>query len=266
MNKEIAIGILLTAAIAGGLAYWYYGPWPAPQEKAARSEPPAPAAAPADEPIQYPVPAAAEQAPPLPALADSDEAFRASLEQLFGTPPVESYLVSKNLIARLVATIDGLDREPVPLRTRAIPPVPKALVVETAGDTMVLGAKNSERYQPLMAALQTVDGKTIAELYLRYYTLFQQAYVELGFPKGYFNDRLIKIIDHLLATPEIKGPVTLVRPKVVYQFADPELERRSSGQKVLLRLGAKNAAAIKAKLREIRSVIAAASTESGLRP
>lgn len=266
MNKEIAIGILVTVAIAGGLAYWYYGPWLAPQEQPAHSAPPAAPAAPVDEPIQYPVPAAVEQAPPLPALADSDEAFRSSLEQLFGTPAVEIYLVPKNLIARLVATIDSLDRAPAPLRTRAIPPVPQAVMVETRGDTIFLSAKNSERYQPLMAVLQTVDGKTIAELYLRYYTLFQQAYVELGFPKGYFNDRLIRIIDHLLATPEIKGPLALVRPKVAYQFADPELERRSSGQKILLRLGANNAAAIKAKLREIRNVIAAAGAEPELRP
>ncbi len=260
MNKEIAIGILITVVIAGGLAYKYYGPWPAPQDKTEPSAPPSPAA-PVDEPIQYPVPATAQEAP-LPALADSDEAFRGSLEQLFGKPPLDAYLVPRNLIARLVATIDSLDREPAPLRTRVLKPVPKALVVETEGDRIFLSAKNSERYRPLMAALQTVDGKTIAELYLRYYPLFQQAYVELGFPKGYFNDRLIKIIDHLLATPEVERPIALVRPTVAYRFADPELERRSSGQKILLRLGADHAAALKAKLREIRRVIAEAPAEA----
>lgn len=257
MNKEIWIGILITAAIAGGLAYWYYGPpTAAPQEQTARNTDPTPAA-PVDEPIRYPVPATAEPAP-LPALAESDEIFRGALAQLFGKAPVESYLVPKNLIVRLVATIDSLDRDPAPLRTRVLAPVPMALAVELEGERIFLSPRNSDRYQPLMAALQTVDGKTIAELYLRYYPLFQQAYVELGFPKGYFNDRLIKVIDHLLATPEIRHPVELVRPKVVYQFADPELERRSSGQKVLLRLGSANAAAIKAKLHEIRNVIAGA--------
>ncbi len=38
-------------------------------------------------------------------------------------------------------------------------------------------------------------------------------------------------------------------------FADPELEARSAGQKILLRTGAANATAIKAKLREIRQEI-----------
>lgn len=255
MNKEIAIGLLITAAIAGGLAYRYYGPWPAAPDKTAPSAPPDLPAAPLDEPIQYPVPATVDTAP-LPALADSDEAFRALLAQRFGALLVEAHLVPKNVIARLVATIDSLDREPAPLRTRAISPVPKLLAVDAAGDAIFLSRKNSERYRPLTAALQTVDGKTIAELYLRYYPLFQQAYVELGFPKGYFNDRLITIIDHLLATPEVQGPIALVRPKVMYQFADPELESRSSGQKILLRVGADTAAVIKTRLREIRRVIA----------
>ena len=259
MNKEIGIGILLTVAIAGGLAYWYYGPAPAPQTRAEHSAP-APDA-PMGEAIQYPVPAEIES-DPLPALADSDPMFSGALAQLFGAPAVAAYLVPKNLIAQLVATIDSLDREPAPLRTRAIKALPKLPVVDTTGnkpdDKIFLSAKNSERYQPLTMALQTVGGKTLAELYLRYYPLFQQAYVELGFPQGYFNDRLIKIIDHLLATPEVKEPIPLVRPKVLYQFADPDLERRSSGQKILLRLGTDNARAIKAKLREIRGVVAAA--------
>ena len=50
------------------------------------------------------------------------------------------------------------------------------------------------------------------------------------------------MIDHLLATPEIEGPIRLVQPKVLYEFADPELEARSAGQKLLLRMGAANAA------------------------
>ena len=48
------------------------------------------------------------------------------------------------------------------------------------------------------------------------------------------------------------GPVKLVRPKVLYQFADPELEGLSAGQKIMVRMGPENAAKVKAKLREIR--------------
>jgi hypothetical protein len=40
-------------------------------------------------------------------------------------------------------------------------------------------------------------------------------------------------------------------------YTDPELESRSAGQKIMMRMGSVNAARIKAKLREIRAEITA---------
>jgi len=136
--------------------------------------------------------------------------------------------------------------------------------VDQAAGRIFLGAENGARYAPLMTALQAADAQAIADLYLRWYPLFQEAYRGLGYPNRHFNDRVVAVIDHLLATPQPQGPVELVRPKVIYHFADPELEKRSSGQKVLLRVGPQNAAAIKAKLKEIRDRIASGPpAESG---
>jgi hypothetical protein len=90
---------------------------------------------------------------------------------------------------------------------------------------------------------------------VHYYPLFQQAYRELGYPDGYFNDRLVVVIDHLLQTPDVTQPVALTQPNVMYEYADPALESRSAGQKLLLRSGPENETAIKAKLREIRAAL-----------
>jgi hypothetical protein len=38
----------------------------------------------------------------------------------------------------------------------------------------------------------------------------------------------------------------------LYQFADPNLEDLSAGQKIMIRLGSENAARIKARLRDVR--------------
>ena len=62
-----------------------------------------------------------------------------------------------------------------------------------------------------------------------------------------------------LAAPELDTPPALVRPKVVYEFGDTDLETRSAGQKIMLRIGRDNAARVKAKLWEIRREILAAS-------
>jgi hypothetical protein len=93
---------------------------------------------------------------------------------------------------------------------------------------------------------------------VRWYPLFQQAYRELGYPDGYFNDRLVEVIDHLLAAPEVKGPVALAKPWIMWEYADPKLEALSAGHKILVRVGPENAARLKAKLREVRRQVAAA--------
>jgi hypothetical protein len=104
--------------------------------------------------------------------------------------------------------------------------------------------------------LRQLDMAALAQLYRSYYPLFQRAYEDLGYPHGYFNDRLVAVIDHLLAAPELSGPLELVRPKVFWEFADPELEARSAGQKFMLRVGPENTALLRVKLRELRAQIA----------
>jgi hypothetical protein len=102
---------------------------------------------------------------------------------------------------------------------------------------------------------ELIDAQKLGDVYVRLYPLFQQAYEELGYPKKYFNDRLLAVLDHLLATPDLNEPVKLVQPNVFYVYADPDLEARSAGQKILMRMGSKNEAKIKAKLREIKQQV-----------
>jgi hypothetical protein len=66
----------------------------------------------------------------------------------------------------------------------------------------------------------------------------------------------VQVIDHLLATPDVTGPIKLTQPSVMYEFADPKLENLSAGQKALIRMGKANAAVIKTKLRELRVAVA----------
>ncbi len=53
----------------------------------------------------------------------------------------------------------------------------------------------------------------------------------------------------------LEQPLRLTQPKIFYEFADPDLERLPSGQKLMLRIGNENAARVKAKLSEIRAAI-----------
>ena len=74
---------------------------------------------------------------------------------------------------------------------------------------------------------------------------------------AYVNEaNLIAVIDQLLETPMPEGPVQLVRPHVLYEFADPELEALSAGQKLLIRMGNDHAARVKSLLTSFREQVA----------
>ena len=89
---------------------------------------------------------------------------------------------------------------------------------------MSISPKNTARYMPYARLAGMVNTEKLVELYLRFYPLFQQSYEELGYPNKYFNDRVIEVIDNLLAAPDIKEPVKLLQPKIVYVYADSDLE------------------------------------------
>ena len=199
-------------------------------------------------------PAAPEK--PLPVLDQSDNAIRASLAEIADQPRFDDIQLSKDLIRHLVVTIDNLPRRQ--LAARLLPLKPPTVPIQTTGqgDVVSLSPANYARYGRYIRLAQGIDSKRVAGIYVRYYPLFQQAYAELGYPKRHFNDRLVEVIDHLLAAPDVQQPVNLIRPKVLYEFEDPELQELSVGQKLLIRMGPENAAAMKAKLREVRAQIA----------
>jgi Protein of unknown function (DUF3014) len=247
-------GIVIAAAIAIGVYYRYYSPVPAPPPAQRPATTPQPAAPPAPA-IQHPVPSAAEQQAPLPPLDQSDPVVRDSLVGLIGKPAVAKFLVPHQLIRDVVVTVDNLPRKKVAAELRPLQPTPGDTAVDTQGNATTLSQQNYARYAPLMEVVRAVDPKALAAIYFRLYPLFQQAYENLGYPGKYFNDRMVQAVDSLLATPDVQGPIELVRPKVFYQFADPKLEALPAGQKLLIRMGPDDASVIKAKLQVFREAI-----------
>ena len=189
---------------------------------------------------------------PLPALMVSDTTMQNTLADLFGPASLGKVFYEDAIIHRFVTTVDNLPRKTVPQRNLPVKPVAGPLVTSTKDDNVSISAENASRYTPYVEMAAAIDAKNLVAAYVRFYPLIQQDYRDLGYPKGYFNDRLIEAIDDLLATPELKDPLQLVQPKVLYQYSDPELEARSAGQKIMIRMGPENATKIKAKLQEIR--------------
>lgn len=245
----------LAGAIGIGLYVARTGPPAVSELPGTNKIAPAPAAPPAST-IQHPIDraAVAGDTSPVPPLDASDAAVLAALGALTGEG-LAALLNPEHVIQRIVATIDSLPRQKIAADALPVRGASGTFAARREANGDAIDAKNYARYDTYAAIAKSMNAEKVVAWYVHYYPLFQQAYRELGYPDGYFNDRLVAVIDHLLETPDLPQPPALTQSKVMYEYADPSLESRSAGQKLLLRSGPDNEAAIKAKLREIRAVL-----------
>ena len=248
MKKNIPIAVAAVVILGGLAAFFLWQPGPPKPEPVRVQAPPPPPPKPEVRQVIEAPPAST----PLPALADSDSFMLDALAGLVGNKSLMKLFHTERIIHNIVATIDNLPRRRAPMSVMPVEQAPGQFITDGKENGLTISQKNAARYAPYVKIAEAVDVKKLVGLYVRLYPLFQQAYEELGFPKQYFNDRLIVVLDDLLAAPDIKEPVALVQPSVHYKFADPDLEGRSIGQRILMRIGSKNEAIMKGKLREIR--------------
>lgn len=270
MRREMTqfyIPILLAIAVAVALTYYWIEinrVSPPPELLPASIEP---LAEQAKSPL-YPYPRVESPVGPggelvtLPSLDQSDEYLKLELADVLGSRTVAEMLAKSDLIAKIVATVDSLPREHVAERIRPVTGLASAFDAESSNSSeFTISDLSYRRYDVLVDLVTSADLKELTEVYGRFYPLFQKAYVDLGYPNAYFNDRLVAVIDHLLATPDVEDPIKVVRPHVLYEFADMELEGLSSGQKLLIRMGNEHAVRLKVTMRELRLLIAAANSQ-----
>jgi hypothetical protein len=230
---------------------------PGAREAAPVTTPAAPPRAEAEPPAapRYPIEAVQAVLPPLDA---SDGVLLASLQGLFGDGGgIVSFLEPRDLIRNFVATVDNIPRRTIAAQRVPMKRPAGAFGVSRVDDITVIGSANALRYRPYVALLESVDMTKLVQLYVRHYPLFQQAYRDLGYPNGHFNDRLVEAIDVVVAAPEQTGALKVVQPKIFYEYADRNLELLPAGQKLMLRMGPDNASKVRTRLVELRRLVTA---------
>jgi len=273
-------GIVALVLAAGAYLWWREARQSAVPPSAAAAlpvepNPPQPALGVAEaSAIRHPIDEAAvlagqphgNEAPP-----GADAALRKALASLIGSQAMLAMLHTDDFVRRVVATVDNLDRVHAAPRLWPVVPAPGRFATVRGGDGVEqIAPANASRYTPFVEFVESVDTARAAALYVQWYPLFQQAYRELGYPQGYFNDRLVEVIDRLLATPEpapplavrlteVKGPIASERPWVRYEFADSALEALPAGSKMLVRMGPAQAQRLKGKLAALRAAIVRAT-------
>jgi len=260
MKKAVPVVVLVL--LFGGAAWWSLTKTPEPVD-----ELPPPQITPVQPAAEQPQPAPEETVvisetgvepevvpEPLPELAESDAEVTQDLADIASTARLADYLLGDQVISRAVASIDSLTSRQVPVHINPVRPAEDKFIVETEGDKTILGEQNFDRYDDYVALLQDMDTGQLVAFYRHYYPLFQQAWEQNG-GQGSFDDRLVAVIDNLLAAPDPAGPIYLVKPEAVYLYEDPQLEAMTAGQKILVRMGSANAAVVKEKLAAIKAAL-----------
>ena len=215
-----------------------------------------------------PIEAVARPEQELPPVAESDARVDRALDELPAVKRGFGMLQLDGFVRRATATVDNLGRRYASTRLWPVHPMPgRFTVAEPGAAETTIAPENTLRYQAFVAFAESVPLDAAVRLYARLYPLFQSAYEDLGYPHGYFNDRLVSVLSLLLATPtpagpirveltQIKGEFTSTQPWLRYEYADPELQLLTSGQKMLVRMGPANARRLKAVLAKVRNRVA----------
>lgn len=265
--KSTNLVILFLIVLIGVLGFLIYQQQQVPTEQLIEPTKPAVPTEPIKKPIiHYPVPEQEKPAPPPPTEANTPEpapvkeqpvappqpppaTVEEGLQKLITDINLFSLLNLDNFIQRFVALIDNLPEKRLPRTGLPIIPPGGRFIVSGTDDAPQTSPRNHARYQRYVALLENINPDLAIDLYIRFYPTFQKAYEQLGYKTAYFNDRLVYTIDHLLETPDPKEPIALTQPSVLYLYADPLLEQRSAGQKLLIRIGGENRSHVKEVLK-----------------
>lgn len=258
-NKPVFIALIVAGVLLlGFLAYYFLlaSPEPdtvsdvvaLPKEQPAKIEA---IKAPEPEPdlvAEEPV----EPAFVLPRLENSDQLIRDGAVSLTRHEGINTWLGSKELIRKTVAFVDNISNGNIAKQpAAALAPTGQMSVNEVSEGVYLMNERSYDRFNNTTNILLSIDTQRSMEFYILLRPLFEQAYGELGYPSGKFDEVVLRAIGRLLETPTLNEPAKMIRPVVMYEYQDPKLELLSPAQKQLLRMGPKNAEAIKDKLRDV---------------
>jgi len=244
-----ATAIMAALVVAGGI--WYVTPQRQPEAPAAVTVP-VPQATVPERPEARLAQAANIDLPPLP---QTDPVVRELVARLSSHPTVVAWLTTQGLITNFTVVTLSIAEGRTPTQfLRPIAPRGPFRTTSSRGGVFV-DPRSYERYNSHGDAIAALDGVGTASLYLTLKPRIADAYRELGYPEGDFDRVLERAIGVLLQTPTLDETVVLSHKSVNYVYSDPSLESLSPAQKQLLRLGPRNAQAVRGKLADIAALL-----------
>ena len=242
----VVAALLVLALVALGGAYWYLWRRPAAQP-AAKASPPA--AASHDDAPAAPL-GGQPEAIDVPPLDQSDPIVQELVRTLSTHPSVVAWLATNGLIRNFTVVVDNIASGQTPAKHLKVLRPSSGFTTIGQGPGRRIDPRSYDRYNAIADAVASVDAQGAARVYATLKPRIEEANSELGAES--FDRKLEQAMVLLIRTNVPEGS-DRVEPKggEAYQFADPRLESLSNAQKLLLRMGPRNAHIVQNKLREI---------------
>lgn len=205
-------------------------------------------------PTPIEVPAAAVPEIPetdLPPLNESDSFVLDGLRAMQNGVAVVRLLANEQLVRKFVVFVENVSRGGFPQTELPYRPLGQGMPVSNIDDNLfVMDPSAHARFDAVVDTFVALDAEQAMVLYRSLSPLFQQAYAEIGFRDVNFDDTLRSALTRVISANDVEGPYQLVKPKVMYLYADSRIENLSAVNKQLVRLGPENSAKLKDKLRQ----------------
>lgn len=227
---------------------------PVPAPTVATPTQPTPTAVVVNEPVEPEVP---EEIIELPGLNESDAFLTERVQGLETGTRLLSLIVPDDVIRKFVVFVDNVADSNLPQLEYPVRRPSQAMAVRELDENLFeMQTVSYQRYTPIIDGLTAVNPERALAIYRMMKPLFQEAYRELGYGARDFDNTLVRAIDTVLNARTAEGPFQLIKPKVMYIYADSEIERLNPVEKQLLRVGPQNAEKLKLALRQYRERIA----------
>ena len=206
---------------------------------------------PAPEARDIPAAEPEEPAVPLPALGESDGFIR---EQVTDWPLPQQWVDMDDLLRRAAVVLENGARGDLPRRQLSFLTPGDDFLVTERGKQLFLDPHSYRRFDDFVSKVTATPPEDVAGLLNLIEPLLATALRELGMHTPP-RKLLVDMMTQLDATPALTNEIELERKKVLFTFADPDLEALTPLQKQLLRMGPTNVEMLKRYARELRGYL-----------
>jgi len=184
----------------------------------------------------------------LPALAESDDFLLAQIQQ-WSLP--SAWLQREDLLSRAAVIVQNAADGRVPRQQIAFLTPAEAFQVVEEGEQLFVDPVSYTRYDTYIEMLEAIPPAQLAKLVNLVAPLLGDAFALLGDTRRP-RELLLSSLKRIVELPELPDRVALLRPAVMYIYADPRLEALPEFDKQLLRMGPENISRLQSYLIEFK--------------